>query len=448
MNLSLISGWLPWAVVAVAASVTVASLVGHWRRATLAIVTWWGLAAGVYVATGGRIMGTDLPMSVFLSGAVPVVGLVAATTVVSRRQGWWRRATAVAAVPLVLMAGLVWLDRWFAYYPTLGSLLASAPPVYPGSVGVGSRLAVGSRLPGPDAVMPSHGSLFTVDYAASRSHFHHRRGLVWLPPAWFTSARPTLGVVMLLAGVPGDPRSWLHGTRVIKTAERYAAAHSGVAPVLVFPDSNGSWEGDTECVDGPRGQAETYLTYDVPRDVARLFGVTRDPRQWAVGGLSGGGTCALVLTLRHPSVLHTFVDLSGELRPEVGSESTTIRSLYGGSRSDWVAHDPGSLLYHHHFSGLAGVFAAGTRDQGSVIASNLLTPLADQAGVSIRLDLHHRGNHNYHFFDTAIDRWFAWLAGRVDPPRSIWLDPSSGSLAHSSGSHLALQHPKLPRPVR
>jgi hypothetical protein len=353
MNPSLITGWFPWSVAALSVGVTGAGLLGHWRRAAIAIGAWWGLAGGAFAVTGGRIMGTDLPMSVFLSGAVPVVGLVAASMAVGRDRRWWRRTAAIAAAPLMVLTGLIWLDRWFAYYPTLGSLFASAPPKFAGQAAAAGAIGTPGSSP--------RGQLFSIDYPAGRSHFHHRMGIVWLPPAWSTKERRHLGVIELIAGVPGDPRSWLHGTDVIHTAIAFASRHRGMAPVLVFPDANGSWGGDTECVDGSRGKAETYLTSDIRYDVGHQLGVSTDPRQWAIGGLSAGGTCGLMLDLRHPDAARTFLDISGEVRPEIGDRATTTQALYGGSDAAWWAHDPATLLRTHRYDGMAGVFAAGHR---------------------------------------------------------------------------------------
>ena len=56
---------------------------------------------------------------------------------------------------------------------------------------------------------------------------------------------------------------------------------------------HGSFLSDTECVDGPRGNAETYLTVDVPRFAAARLGAERRPATWGIAGFSEGGTCAV-----------------------------------------------------------------------------------------------------------------------------------------------------------
>ena len=53
------------------------------------------------------------------------------------------------------------------------------------------------------------------------------------------------------------PTDWLLAGDAIATVDRFAAAHAGNAPVLVFVDSGGAFNIDTECVNGPRGNART-----------------------------------------------------------------------------------------------------------------------------------------------------------------------------------------------
>src|SRR3954469_13377515 len=89
-----------------------------------------------------------------------------------------------------------------------------------------------------------------------------------------------LPVLMLISGTPGVPFDWLRGGGALALANAWAISHGGDAPIMVLPDANGSSWGDTECVDGPRGRAETYLTVDVPAFLRARFDAAR--------GLSGG----------------------------------------------------------------------------------------------------------------------------------------------------------------
>lgn len=148
----------------------------------------------------------------------------------------------------------------------------------------------------------------------TKSGFNARSAQLYLPPAWFAKPRPKLGVVVLLAGTPGTPEDWTHGGGADVTSDAYAAKHRGRTPVLVMADQNGSVTGDTECV----GVSETYLTQDVPAFAMKRFSLSADPQAWAIGGLSEGGMCGLMVAVRNPEIYPTFIDYSGLLGPRSG----------------------------------------------------------------------------------------------------------------------------------
>ncbi len=106
--------------------------------------------------------------------------------------------------------------------------------------------------------------------------------------------------LVLFSGQPGAPRDWLTGGQLATTMDRYAAAHSGLAPVVVVVDPNGTQTANTLCMDSNIARADTYLSVDVPRWIAATLDVEASTRRWAVGGFSFGATCALELGARHP----------------------------------------------------------------------------------------------------------------------------------------------------
>jgi hypothetical protein len=60
-----------------------------------------------------------------------------------------------------------------------------------------------------------------------------------------------------------NPTNWIRTGNAVGVVDSYAKAHTGTAPVLTFVDSNGSFNNDTECVNGPRGNAADHLAKDV-----------------------------------------------------------------------------------------------------------------------------------------------------------------------------------------
>ena len=154
-----------------------------------------------------------------------------------------------------------------------------------------------------------------------------------------------------------------------------AAQHGGEAPIFVMVDANGNAFADTECIDTPGRRVETYLTRDVPAFITTHFAVDPSTR-WGLVGCSKGGTCAVMLALRHPDRFSAFVDLAGDLRPSIGSPAHTLRSLFGGSQTAMADHDPLALLASRSFPDLSGWFDVGHGDDGCKKASHTLADTA------------------------------------------------------------------------
>ena len=150
---------------------------------------------------------------------------------------------------------------------------------------------------------------------------------------------------------------WLRSGQIMPDIDKFTAANNGQAPILVFVDSSGSFNNDTECVNGPRGNAADHLTKDVVPYVESKFNASSDPAHWAVVGWSMGGTCAVDLTVMHPELFHTFVDIAGDAGPDSGTKAQTIQRLYGGSTEAWERFDPVTVMDKHGpYTGIAGLF--------------------------------------------------------------------------------------------
>ncbi|MCW2557206.1 MAG: hypothetical protein JWP55_1170 [Mycobacterium sp.] len=70
---------------------------------------------------------------------------------------------------------------------------------------------------------------------------------------------------MVIAGEFSNPTNWIRTGNAVSVIDDYARTHGGVAPVFVFVDSSGSFNNDTECVDGPWGNAADHLTKESAR---------------------------------------------------------------------------------------------------------------------------------------------------------------------------------------
>jgi S-formylglutathione hydrolase FrmB len=250
-----------------------------------------------------------------------------------------------------------------------------------------------------------------VDIPPGTSGFTSRPGTLYLPPAFFRPSPPPLPVVVLLGGTPGGPDAWAR-SGALRTVDAYAAQHHGAAPILAFVDQNGSFLGDTECVDGPAGAAETFLTVDVPRYLAGLLHVPLGADRFAVGGFSEGGTCAFELAVRHPETYGTFVDIAGDWAPNLGSATATLDGLYGGDQAAMAAHDPATLLAAGEFDDLAGWFVAGDSDGAHRGVAERLAAASRSAGIRTTAEIL-PGDHTWRFVVSAFRVVFPALAGQL-----------------------------------
>lgn len=425
MRLSLTGPWTV-AVLAIATAAACGVVMGSlrakhsWFRLLASVLGWIVASLLVDLVTSGQLFDTQLPWSVYLWITTPVVAMLVGSTS-WRATPPVRRAMIPIAVAASALLGGSLLDRWFGYYPTLGSLIESAPSSSLGSAlelrethrGGGGRDVPSGNLALAGVVgADAQGKLVDFDPPATTSHFAHRSGFAWLPPAWFAGRGPNLPVVIYMSGVPGTTDDWIRAAGIVTIADAWQRTHHGEAPIMVFPDINGSRLNDTECVDGPHGNASSYLSRDVPDWILAKLDPSTDPRKWAVAGLSEGGTCALDLTLAHPDRFRTFVDLSGDLAPNLGGAASTLAHLWGGDRAAMNAADPSRVMATHNCSEINGWFEAGSSDRRGQRALTRLMREAQRCGMRTAT-MSRAGGHNYRFWKAAAGDMYGWLATSV-----------------------------------
>ena len=445
-HISLMHGWIPGTVQAV--SVTALLLAIGWRSRRWRLLSLPAAAAiGVGVAGWAHWYITadglaDDPAPHLLWWWIACSG-AAATILVLGWPGaaWWRRAASLLAVPLCLLSTLLVLNLWVGYFPTVqtawNQLTAGPLPDQTDLATVNAMAATGIR--------PQHGSLVPVTIPDDASHFKHRGELVYLPPAWFASSPPPqLPTVMMIGGEFNTPADWARAGNAVKTIDELAAAHDGNAPVFVFVDSGGAFNNDTECVNGKRGNAADHLTKDVVPYMASSFGVSSDPSRWGIVGWSMGGTCAMDLTVMHPELFSSFVDIAGDMGPETGTKAQTIARLFGGSTAAWDEFDPATVIRRHgRYDGVSGWFAISSdntpkryrslaveTDAGAIGMGGqdkILYP-DDQTAAAQRLcklglanDIDcaivaQPGKHDWPFASRAFATALPWLAGELETP--------------------------------
>ncbi|MEJ2870406.1 alpha/beta hydrolase-fold protein [Actinomycetospora sp. OC33-EN08] len=385
------------------------------RRRPLLRRAAWGLAAlaavlvvVIAVEAGGDpgdTAITDVPFGALLV----VLLLLAVLGVVLARRPVRRALAVVGLVVALLLTAAAALNLHFEYYLTLGQAVGQDPS----DEETIDELLSRDSDPGPGVVAP-------VTVPARVSGFAARPAMVYVPPAFFARPRPALPVVVLLHGTPGTPQDWIDGGLAAQTADTFAAAHGGRAPILVMPDVNGSTDADSECVDGPVGRVETYLTQDVPAYVTATFATRPTGAGWAVAGLSEGGSCAIVLALRHPTLFHTFGDFSGLAGPRAGDTNadtaSAVTQLFGGSQAAFAAHEPATILASKRFGQLGGWFQVGDADPEPAAAQAALVPEARRAGIAVCSVVVPGGGHTFDVFSAAFADSLPWMAARLGIP--------------------------------
>jgi pimeloyl-ACP methyl ester carboxylesterase len=310
------------------------------------------------------------------------------------------------------------INKEYAYWPTVGALLGKEAQHEVDSAQLTAAQADYKKT----RQLPDEGFTIDVKIPGTVSGFAARNAYIWLPPAWVGAPTPHLPVLELLVGFPGDPVDWTRAGFADETGSAYAAAHNGVAPIIVMPDPAGVSGADTECVNGPHGNAETYLTVDVPAFARKTFLAADNKNSLAIAGFSAGGMCALMFTLRHPDVYSAFGDFAGDTSPFVGeimNVAVTIQQLFAGSTQQYQEHDPLWLLKNGRYPDTAGWFEVGSGDAGAHAAQQMLVPLARQAGVLTCARVV-AGGHSYALAAQALRDSFPFLAWRLglgpDPP--------------------------------
>lgn len=431
-QISLMHGWLPATVQAIAAALVVAAI--GWRSRSIRWRTVWlpsMVIAALVVAFAVRWYVDSLGLAgqpgphvlwIWIQLTALAVGLLVVGWPGAQ---WWRRGVAVLAVPLCLLSASLVLNGWVGYFPTVRTAwdqLSAAP--LPNQV---DRLAVTAMQLRHER--PTKGVVVSVNIDSDVSTFSHRGEFVYLPPAWFaTNPPPKLPTVMMISSELNTPADWIRVGNAVITADGFAATHGGNAPVLAFVDPTGSFTNDTECVNSSRGNVADYLTRDVVPYMVSNFGVRPDREGWGVVGWSMGGTCAVDLAVMHPELFSAFVDIAGDIGPNTGDKEQTIERLYGGDADAWLAFDPISVMTRHGpYTGMSGWFeipgnegdSAGDKSanpEGQDVAAQSLCAVAGVNGIDCAV-VRHPGRHDWQFASMAFWYSFPWLAGQLQTPQ-------------------------------
>lgn len=423
-GLPLTHGALPHLLEVATLILVVLAAVRRARGLMIVIAAGCGLAltaaAHSYIAAIG-IAGDPAPRPLWLW--IALTGFCGVVAVLGwRRARWWRRLVSVAAIPACALCAVLMVNVWVGYFPTVDSawnrLTIPAVPDQADRMTV-TELQLAHAHPG-------HGVVLPVTISAAASKFAHRDELVYLPPAWFASnPPPRLPTVMMIGAQLNTPADWLRAGDAATTIDAFATDHGGTAPVFVFVDPTGSFDNDTECVNGPRGNASLHLTKDVVPYMISNFGVSPDRSRWGIMGWSMGGTCAVELSVRRPELFSAFVDIAGDLGPNSGTRQQSIDRLFGGDPAAWAEFDPATVMAHHgRYTDLSALYVVpdggaghdrSANPEGQDVAASTLSTLGHRYGIDATVQTW-PGHHDWSFASQAFAATLPWLAGRLGVP--------------------------------
>ena len=366
----------------------------RWTRCRWLTAVAVSAAAGALLGLGLTWLLSDR-LDLFGADLTPVVRIWIAVgfaafgvAIVSMRRASWMRvvASALALVLFVLTTAMA-VNVDFGQYPTVRSALGisaiedeSAQPL-PATTPSASPSSLDAWV--APATMPKTGTLTTVTIPASESGFPARPAIVYLPPAALTTDPPKLPVLIMMSGQPGSPQDPLITDKLEASLDAYAAAHDGLAPIVVSPDQLGDPTENPMCVDSPLGNSQSYLTVDVPTWIKANLNVIDDPHYWGIGGLSQGGTCSIQLGAAFPNLFGVILDASGEEYPRIGDPQKTADAAFGGSLARYEAAYPAAIMQQHGpYDDTFAVFGVGSNDEAFLPQVKAIYADAQAAGMT------------------------------------------------------------------
>lgn len=349
----------------------------------------------------------DIPNPVLL-WFVPGIAAVILGILRLPRTSWAHYGKGFLAALMVVLLSTIQINAYFGLNRTVSDLLGTALariPVLEQDLMRHSGESDGVPLQGwkPSGDLPAGGVLRKTSIPGTESGMSTRDAFIYFPPAYFAANRPSLPVLVLVAGQPGGPADWLTGGAIRGHMDSFAAAHGGVSPVVVIPDPNGSQSANTMCMDSRIAKADTYLSRDVPRWISSTLAVDTNHSHWAIGGFSFGGTCAVQMGTRHPDIYADVLAFSSEAEPAIAKErQKTIDAAFPGNPEEFTKQTPLEIMKHQRFESSGMYITAGQNDPEFVGNLRTLAAAAENAGFTVQA---HEVEHTGHSWDTSSKRF-------------------------------------------
>ncbi|WP_219106346.1 esterase family protein [Austwickia sp. TVS 96-490-7B] len=381
-----------------------------------------GLATGVLLVLVVDVWLQMIPDGLPLGGQVWVVlccavlALVGLDAVCCR---WWRKVLAVLAIVPMVAVTAVGINASYGILDTVGALIGK-----PTTEIVDARdLLKGKKKSSPSdsvrwiaqtwkapAGMPEKGKRSTVAIPGTASGFEARPASLYLPPAAQVADPPALPVVVMLMGQPGTPDVG----HIADALDRKAAAHQGLAPIVVVADQLADPLHDTLCMDTELyGKAETYVNTDVVAWIKSHLNVRQQRADWVIAGYSNGGLCAARFVTRHTSTWGNALDISGEEFPGSDAPAKTLSRMFNGDKAAYDATRVPTMMASANFADTWTVFTICADDTHHITGARRKTGAARKSGAHAVYIETRRGGHGVVALDFGLDRGFDALYPRL-----------------------------------
>lgn len=352
---------------------------------TAAIAVGAGLAAAVatWLVTVRMLdlFGTGLGLENYAWIAATFCGVGLAVASLWRTR-WWRKAVAVACIPLFIATGTLAVNADYGLNRTLGSLfgLTTDSTIRLVAPTASSELTDLWKHWKPPADLPAKGRIGVRAIPNTLSGFVSRPAGVYLPPAALVPNAPRLPLLVMMMGQPGHPDPGL----IASILDPIAARHHGLAPIVVIPDQLGNPLQDPLCLDTRRyGNARTFIAKDVVNWAASHLNVSRDHRFWTVGGYSNGGECALSFAVSYPQLFSNLIDISGEAFPASENPGPVLQTIFHGDRAAYDAVKPLNVMKRHRYPHTTAVLTAGGDDPVYLAIARKVAAAARASGMHV-----------------------------------------------------------------
>jgi enterochelin esterase-like enzyme len=309
----------------------------------------------------------------------------------------WRRSTvrrkvgALLGSVVLIAASVLGINALYGLNPTVGSLVGVATvdqlalPVPIASPG--ASVATATAVTGPlwqtwtaPPGMPTVGRTGIENIPSTISGFTARSAGIYLPPAALTAHPPTLPLVVLLMGQPGNPDPQY----IAAVLDRYAAAHQGLAPIVVVADQLGDPTKDTLCLDTTQfGKVESYVNKDVLPWARTHLNVMTDRAHTTIAGYSNGGQCAISFVAKYPELWGDVLDISGEEYPGADHAAGVLKDIFKGNQQAYDAQKPAVILAQHSYPDTVGIFTVSTDDSAYKPGAQRIAAAARAAGIQV-----------------------------------------------------------------